>query len=367
MFLELPEEIQLKILLYVVDKIHKMVRLRLVCKKWNELLDDREIWRALCFLKYNCRGLLQCDLLHFKNIHLLVRRFTLTAEEKEMIKKQRRVIKNREYSQNSRQKKKQRVEDLEARISQIEDENQRLKKENNALKSKLLTIASIYKQNKLQKLNHSNHQQTNNYMNNNNAAAAAAHQNQSISSSSSSSSSLFSIKSTNQKAMVGCFFIILLSFGFFITNQNSASLSNVSKSSRVGGRVVFSASEDYSTPSSSSSSHYYYYYQYYASLLYNFFSSFWNQFFSPFFESDNLKVLNDNNVNSKSFEYQPSVVYYYYTEVEQRDGDLNHVSSHTYDYDDSVQCDFVPSHLPFYFFSPFYNRNFTSIDQTNAC
>ena len=80
MFLDLPEEIQLKILLYVVDTIHRMVNLRLVCHKWNNLLDDPDIWRTLCILKYNCSGIFDCNKAHFKNIHLLVRRFSALTE-----------------------------------------------------------------------------------------------------------------------------------------------------------------------------------------------------------------------------------------------------------------------------------------------
>lgn len=80
MFLELPEEIQLRILLYVVDTIHIMVNLRRVCRKWNVLLDDPDIWRTLCILKYNCSGLFECDKQHFKNIHLTVRRFSALTE-----------------------------------------------------------------------------------------------------------------------------------------------------------------------------------------------------------------------------------------------------------------------------------------------
>ena len=159
----------------------------------------------------------------------LLQTYTLSVEEKETLKKQRRVIKNREYSQNSRQKKKQRVEELEIRIAQIEEENQKLRRENNSLKSKLLNIVSSYRQSKqigntTVKIDpHIN----NNSINNNNKSGFE---------------SFFSIKGSNQKAMVGCVFIILLSFGFLFANHSTNQLSKV-KSSQTG-RVVFSNNEE---------------------------------------------------------------------------------------------------------------------------
>jgi predicted nucleic acid-binding Zn-ribbon protein len=70
---------------------------------------------------------------------------TLTPEEVKLLKKRKRLIKNRESAQLSRQRKRLRLETLQAEVLHLEDENKalnsrvdQLMEENAALKRKLL-------------------------------------------------------------------------------------------------------------------------------------------------------------------------------------------------------------------------------------
>jgi len=60
----------------------------------------------------------------------------LTQEEQKELKKQRRIIKNREYAQLSRKKKKGYVNELEARVQELEKENKELKNQVRTLQEK---------------------------------------------------------------------------------------------------------------------------------------------------------------------------------------------------------------------------------------
>jgi len=80
----------------------------------------------------------------------------LTAAEQREIKRQRRLIKNREYAQASRAKKKGNMSEINSRMQSLEDENEQLKRqvallqarcndlgnENNDLKTKLVAQSS---------------------------------------------------------------------------------------------------------------------------------------------------------------------------------------------------------------------------------
>lgn len=132
----------------------------------------------------------------------------LTSEDNEKLKKQRRVIKNREYSQNSRQKKKQKMEELEAKIQSLENENEKLKSENQSLKQKIWKIIGAYQRSK------------NNTFDNNNNSYTHDTLLPSPSQPKSNSSSIFSINSpvnSSMKATGACLFIVLLSFGLFLS------------------------------------------------------------------------------------------------------------------------------------------------------
>lgn len=166
---------------------------------------------------------------------LLTSNCYLSTEEKDQLKKQRRVIKNREYSQNSRQKKRLRVNELEIKLAQMEAENSQLKKENQSLKNKIWKIVTAYNRTK----------STN---------TAATQQNFVPCSNLSSSSSnfnfndLLSIGSPSPAAKKAgiCLFVVLLSFGFLFnfsgpigSNQNSL---NNQFNSRTG-RIILSTEE----------------------------------------------------------------------------------------------------------------------------
>jgi len=61
----------------------------------------------------------------------------LTSVELKEIKRQRRLVKNREYAQQSRVKKKIHVQDLEKQVNVLSDENKKLQEENYALQSRI--------------------------------------------------------------------------------------------------------------------------------------------------------------------------------------------------------------------------------------
>jgi len=84
-------------------------------------------------------GLTREQLLNFssKDLEEYVQRLQatrkLTTEEQKELKRQRRIIKNREYAQLSRKKKKGYVSELEVRVQELEKENQELKSQVRAL------------------------------------------------------------------------------------------------------------------------------------------------------------------------------------------------------------------------------------------
>ena len=59
----------------------------------------------------------------------------LSLEEEKKLKKERRLLKNRESAQQSRQRKKAYVENMEKEIRKLKDENSKLKNENNSIKN----------------------------------------------------------------------------------------------------------------------------------------------------------------------------------------------------------------------------------------
>jgi len=76
----------------------------------------------------------------------------LTAYEKNEIKRQRRLIKNRESAQASRQRKKSHIDELERKVKELGGENLHLKdrlcsldKENSYLRTEVAHLQSIVK------------------------------------------------------------------------------------------------------------------------------------------------------------------------------------------------------------------------------
>jgi len=61
----------------------------------------------------------------------------LTAAELKEVKRQKRLVKNREYSQHSRAKKKVRMQELETTVEQLTEENKLLKQDNYSLQSRV--------------------------------------------------------------------------------------------------------------------------------------------------------------------------------------------------------------------------------------
>jgi len=142
----------------------------------------------------------------------------LTAEEKDTLKKQRRIIKNREYSQNSRQKKRERVTELEKRIRELEQENQDLKHENQSLKSKLWKVVSAYQRSKGNDTSHST---------------------PTTDSKLTPLYDIFSVgSSTTNKAATVCLFVVLLSFGLLYSWNGPT--NNFGHYQHATGRVILS-------------------------------------------------------------------------------------------------------------------------------
>ena len=159
-------------------------------------------------------------------------RHSLTPEETDKLKKQRRVIKNREYSQSSRQKKRQRVQELESRIAALETENETLKTENQSLKQKLWKIIGAYQRTRCTSAPASD-----------SLLPAPGHTTK-------TRDSFFSINSppitSSMKATGACLFIMLFSFGLMFTlSDNQQQFSNGFPSRT--GRIILS-SEDISQP-----------------------------------------------------------------------------------------------------------------------
>jgi cell division protein FtsB len=78
-------------------------------------------------------------------IQALSKQRRLSQEELRELRHQRRIIKNREYAQQSRKKKKSHYEVLEGTIDQLTQENEELKKENQELRSQIAHLRSFYK------------------------------------------------------------------------------------------------------------------------------------------------------------------------------------------------------------------------------
>lgn len=70
---------------------------------------------------------------------------SLSAEELRELRRQRRIIKNREYAQQSRKKKKNQYEELEGTIDQLTQENEELRRENQELRNQIASLRSFYK------------------------------------------------------------------------------------------------------------------------------------------------------------------------------------------------------------------------------
>jgi hypothetical protein len=145
----------------------------------------------------------------------------LTPDEKENLKKQRRVIKNREYSQSSRQKKRQRVTELEERISQLEAENAQLAKDNQTLKAKLWKVVSAYQRSKME------------------MAPAPVIKSEPVISSTSSFYDFVSIGSPSTKTATACLFVFLFSFAIMFAYTGGP--SNFGPATHRTGRIILSS------------------------------------------------------------------------------------------------------------------------------
>lgn len=72
----------------------------------------------------------------------------LTLSEEKTLKKQKRLIKNRESAQASRQKKKQYVEDLERNYKNVSEENERLRTTVETLSQKVTHLENCLRENR---------------------------------------------------------------------------------------------------------------------------------------------------------------------------------------------------------------------------
>jgi len=70
---------------------------------------------------------------------------SLTADEERQLKRQRRLIKNRESAQKSRQRRKMYIEELEQKVTLLVSQNDRLHQENKILREDLEYLSSILK------------------------------------------------------------------------------------------------------------------------------------------------------------------------------------------------------------------------------
>jgi hypothetical protein len=66
----------------------------------------------------------------------------LSTEEEKELKRQRRLIKNREYAKQSRKKKKTQLKDLEGQISKLTAQNEELRTQNSSLQSEIVLLNS---------------------------------------------------------------------------------------------------------------------------------------------------------------------------------------------------------------------------------
>jgi len=86
------------------------------------------------------------ELLTISSNDLESRISTLSSERKlsplelKEVKRQRRLVKNREYAQQSRVKKKQFVQELEVQVNHLTDENRKLKYDNSSLLSRISAL-----------------------------------------------------------------------------------------------------------------------------------------------------------------------------------------------------------------------------------
>ena len=165
---------------------------------------------------------------------ILISRHKISAEEKDLLKSQRRIIKNREYSQNCRQKKRERVEILETRIQELETANSLLQEENNTLKENLQKIVGAYQKSKVASTPVYTYDTI---------LPAPSHPKIS----GTSMGSLFtinapSLQTPTSKATGACLFIILLSFGFLFTLSGNQGFQG-DINSRSTGRIILSSDD----------------------------------------------------------------------------------------------------------------------------